>query len=444
MDKIIVTDIIGPEYDFNLGILVKYVLSNNIIIIRKFGMYEIGDEIDDDIIKKYNYNNFYETIINNSKITYHRDVSGCNFNNNYSSLVKIVSKEPIPKADRIELIKFDNIKWQVISQKNLNNINDEVYYITPGTIIPLFLIELLDLNYLSKGLVKTIKLKGIRSEGMIITYNTIKNYLDYIFEYNEPEIIQKKASNENYYGYILPKIESPDNFDEYNSIKNLKNINKETFADGDLIWYSIKYHGQNIRFMKIFNPKTKKLQVYVGSHHTVRSEFLNKRLFKYIKEKFKFIENLPRWIKIKLSKICDYISENLLDKTYTDDHFWKILNNTINKDMLPVDYEFFGEVYGPGMQKGFDYGLHEPTLIVFDIKYNNTFLNPKEIISICKQYNIPCVNFTMIKYNEEKLYKIANQKLPNISHPNEGIVIVLDKDPNVKAKIKSDEYLEFK
>jgi len=445
MEKITVINIINDK-NFNFGLLSKYTLSNDITIIKRKNLYNIGDEIPENIIKKFDYSKMFEIIINGIQITYQRDVSNCDISSNYSKYVTIKESTLIPKADRIVLYSFNEIGWKSISQINLHKPGDKVYFITPGTILPLMFIEEKELGYLSKGVINVVKIKGTITEGMILKPSELDNgykinWLEYLFEYNEPEDKKIKLTHSS----SVKQKEIPTKFNIFKKFENLKNISN-IFTEGENIFYSLKYHGMNTRIGIFTNPISNKIETYVGSHRTVKSEYVNKNLTKKLYIKFPFLNKIiPRFLRTKIDYILKYISDKFIEKELSDCIFWKTFKKDIpDISSLPFEYEFFGELYGPGIQEGFDYGLDEPKIIIFAVKdYTDHYLHPFEVEHLCEKYSIPCVKFHQIKYNEETIKKIANTKFGDYKHPDEGIVIISD-DVSRWCKVKSDEYLEFK
>lgn len=85
---------------------------------------------------------------------------------NLATVRKIKSLEPIEGADRIELVKFENLGWQCVVQKGIHSVGDLVVYIGLDAIVPQT--EIFSFMEKSKWRVKTMKLKRVLSQGIVI------------------------------------------------------------------------------------------------------------------------------------------------------------------------------------------------------------------------------------------------------------------------------------
>lgn len=122
----------------------------------------------------------------------------------------------------------------------------------------------------------------------------------------------------------------------------------------------------------------------------------------------------------------------------------------------------WGEIAGPGVQKGFDYGFQVPTFVAFDMYNCDTrkFLNPKEVYDICHWLGIIYVPIAEIDkwsvMQESIKSRLANEFAPgHPSHPAEGCVVrpynrqgeVLDLSGNrnlLAGKVINPAYYEFR
>jgi RNA ligase (TIGR02306 family) len=87
-----------------------------------------------------------------------------------ASIRRISSLSPIPNADFIELAKVDG--WQVIVKKGEFEVNDLVVYFEIDSFVPTFVCPFLknqrEYNSVMGSHLKTIKLKGVISQGLIL------------------------------------------------------------------------------------------------------------------------------------------------------------------------------------------------------------------------------------------------------------------------------------
>jgi hypothetical protein len=107
----------------------------------------------------------------------------------------------------------------------------------------------------------------------------------------------------------------------------------------------------------------------------------------------------------------------------------------------------YGEIYGPGIQKGYDYGLKEIEFKVFDIKLNNEYMDITNTrIALNYFLNLPYVE---VLYNNNWNQKVQdkyvfNNFIPGTKVPEEGIVIKhISGDRNKVAKVINPDYLIY-
>ena len=94
---------------------------------------------------------------------------------NLATIQKIKSLEPIEGADKIELAKMEDLFWQVVVKKGEFNVGALVVYIQIDTILP----DTEWSHFLAKTTapirLKTIKLKGQISQGLIVSGQILPN-----------------------------------------------------------------------------------------------------------------------------------------------------------------------------------------------------------------------------------------------------------------------------
>ena len=98
-------------------------------------------------------------------------------NNSVCYVASIGEIVPIPGADNIELALAGG--WQAIVQKDQYKVGDLVVVATTDAVIPVELSDKLNVtNYLRKGgRVRTVKLRGVYSECLLIPIKHIMNML---------------------------------------------------------------------------------------------------------------------------------------------------------------------------------------------------------------------------------------------------------------------------
>jgi len=309
-----------------------------------------------------------------SKMIYERDVSHCS-PTKYARDVTIKEVLPADNSDNLDRVVFDEIGWNAIAKRGVHQPGEVVFFIPPESVLPLELSEALGVTkYLSKGRVKAVKLRGNRSEGLIVEKTIAEVYLDHILQWEDPPTIHMS-------GEQLPYAEIPVlAFPEFVKIPNLLN-EPDTFHEGESVWVSEKIHGTNTRFGVHPHPETGEATLYVGSHKTVLRE-----------------------------------TENNV--------YWQAVRKNVKAELLPVGVTFYGEIYGKGIQDlHYDASLE---LRVFGACENGGYISVERLKELCKLYDIPTVDFSPVEFrNLEQAREWAD--LPSNmtqSHVREGVVIL--------------------
>lgn len=283
--------------------------------------------------------------------------------------------QPHPYADKLELVTIDG--WTIVSQKDLHKKGDTVIYVPPDSILPLELSERLGVTkYLSKQRVKSVKLRGIISCGLIIKNegnwplgHDLSSYYG-IAKYEPPE-----PDEEN--------IKEPEGFDRYTDIENWNNY-PNVFKNNEEVVITEKIHGTNFRCGLINN------NFYVGSHHCTKA----------------------------------YNEKNL---------YWQIaikhdLENKIKNNFDPdFNWMFYGEIFGK--VQDLKYGLNNNCeLRLFDIsqsgEYLNTYDNLNYILEASKILEVPAVPILYQgPYSIDLIDTLCQGQAFQGNHIREGIVI---------------------
>ena len=243
---------------------------------------------------------------------------------------KINEIKDIEGADNIQLGVIGG--WNCIIKKDQHTVGDLVIVATTDAVIPFKTSEKLGItNYLRKdGRVKTVKLRGVYSECLIITPELVglksndlvvgDDYMDKlgIFKY-EPPIKQIQLSS----GRKI-KYQSNPSFGVYYKFPNIKNV-KGMFSESDEVQITRKIHGTNSRYGIVkknrlsFIDKVKKFfgftdewvnfEYVYGSHNVEKGSdsqgFYDTDVWSKIAEKYKIKEKLWSFVK-------EYYTPNLL------------------------------------------------------------------------------------------------------------------------------------
>jgi len=367
-------------------------------------------------------------------------------------VAKISDIKPIEGADKIVLAVING--WNCIVQKDQYNIGDLVICATTDAVIPQLLAEHLNvINYLRKGnRVKTIKLKGVYSECLLIPISIIESIYPglnadaipekiedgtdlmsalQIFKFEPPVKMVQLAS-----GKKIRYSENP-NFQIYYKFPNIKNV-PGIFIEEDEVQITRKLHGTNARYGIVKKNKLSLLdkilkfikrdkwidyEFVVGSHNVEKGSdsqgFYDTNVWYEIADKYKIKEKLWNYVK-------------------------KIIGDS---SKIGSGVTIFGEIYGQGIQKGYDYDLKELKFAAFDIVENGEYLSTDETLLM--------TTFMLDLPHVEILYKgkwsqeiqdsfVYDNFIPNSKVPHEGIVIKHKSGKRDKvAKVINPAYLIY-
>jgi RNA ligase (TIGR02306 family) len=212
---------------------------------------------------------------------------------------------------------------------------------------------------LSKSRVKTIKLRGAISQGLVTGLS------DFGLEKLKPgtDVTEKlgikkyepPVRGQSFKGRAVSWKQVNPHFHKYTSIENFKNYPKafDSLAYENVV-ITEKIHGTNFRCG------------WVPAQATT--------FWKKIK---KFFGLLDPWEFVYGSHNVQ-LHDKLLAKTYYGSNVYAQCVKDYNlKNLLDKGEVIYGEIYGSGIQKGYDYGCKEGErkLVIFDIKRGETFLN---------------------------------------------------------------------
>ena len=325
----------------------------------------------------------------------------------YVKKVTITALSPAEGLDNLVVARFKEIGRFALVRKNTHKVGDTVIFIPAESVLPLELSEKLGVTkYTAKGRVKVNNLKGNRSEGLAVKIEIAEPYIPFILKWEDPP--SKRMAQG---GSPMAIQDIPPEFNRFYKMPNLLD-EPETFERGENLVWSIKFHGTNCRFGYLPHPHTGEYLLYVGSMNTVLKE----------------TENNLYWLVVKqtLNRTSDECPNGLIN----------------NIDRIK-DVILYGEIYGPGIQKGYHYDLKNPTLRLFASKIGYEYQHYLFLQLMCNTFDFPVVKFNPIKFESvEQMRELANTvEGPTKSHVNEGIVITSMERPEKMAKIISFNYL---
>lgn len=274
-------------------------------------------------------------------------------------VVAVEHVEKHPNADRLDIARFAG--WSIVTQKGNFTSGDRAVYFPIDSILPSELeLELFPPESkikLTKSRIKTIKIRGAISQGMLVPANdpSIVSRCGQVFlgdditeklgvtKY-EPPIEQQPIG----LGVARARKKHPF-FPEYSKIPHFKNY-PDLFVEGEQVVVTEKIHGTNFRagwvpvqldtFWKRLKygalwlfGKAEEWEFVFGSHHV------------NIAEKWSY------------------------NGFYKKNVYAEAVENYGLQHRIPLGFVIYGEIYGPGVQSGYSYGLdpEDRRMAIFDV-----------------------------------------------------------------------------
>jgi RNA ligase (TIGR02306 family) len=363
-------------------------------------------------------------------------------NNNSVCFVATINEiKAIPNADNIEQVVVGG--WNAITKKGEFKEGDLTVIATTDAVIPEAFSEKMGVtSYLRKGgRVRTVKLRGVYSECLIIPTKYIPGYGD---RYQDGDDMMEKFGIVKYEPPVKQiqlasgrKIKWRDNqnFHIYYKFPNLKNV-AGMFTEEDLVEITRKIHGTNARYGIVkkgklsFWDKVKKFfrladewidyEYIYGSHNCEKGSdsqgFYSTDVWRTIAEKYSIKEKLWSYIKNR--------------------------NVEIGEGII-----LYGEIYGAGIQKNYDYGLTDIEFAGFDVKLRGEYLSTYDTWNLVKNHiELPYVEILHYgDWTQEIQDKFTfNNFIDGTKVPHEGIVIKYYTGERQKvAKVINPDYLIY-
>jgi len=367
--------------------------------------------------------------------------------NSVCFVARINEIKPIEGADNIELGVIGG--WNCIIKKDSHKVDDLVVVATTDAVIPQELSDAMNItNYLRKGQrVRTVKLRGVYSECLIISLDSLpqmkEQYAKGIgYYWNEGEDLMEKLG---IFKYEPPAVQiqlssgrklkyyQNQNFGIYYKFPNYKNV-KGMFNEEDVVEVSRKIHGTNARYgivkknklsiwdkvKRFFGDKWVEYEYVYGSHNVEKGSdsqgFYDTDVWRTIADKYNIREQL--WDLLKLSKDIYGIDSGVV---------------------------IYGEIYGPGIQKNYDYGLTEIDYAGFDVTINGEYIPLNRAFMIHTLLGLKYVPVLAVDiWSQELQDKYVFDKIEGTKVPHEGVVIKkIDGDRRKVAKVINPDYLIY-
>ena len=358
--------------------------------------------------------------------------------NSVCYVAKINEIKAIEGADNIELVVAGG--WNAITKKGEFNVGSLTVIATTDAVIPEALSEKMGVtNYLRKGQrVRTVKLRGVYSECLIIPIvhikaSSIREGRDLMEELGitkfEPPVKQIQLAS----GKKIRYSENP-NFKIYYKFPNLKNV-AGMFTEENAVQITRKLHGTNARYgivkrkkiglltklKAFFGDKWAGYEFVVGSHNVEKGSesqgFYDTNVWYEIADKYK--------IKSKL---------------------WNFIKETATPEGIGEGFCIYGEIYGAGIQKNYEYGLTEIKFSMFDVTLNGDYVPTgwTEMYTNELGFDHVEVLYDGLWSQEIQDRFVFNNFIEGTKVPHEGIVIKhVSGERSKVAKVINPDYLIY-
>jgi RNA ligase (TIGR02306 family) len=364
--------------------------------------------------------------------------------NSVAFVAKISEIKEIPGADNIEQAFIGG--WSCIVKKGAYKTDELVICTTTDAVIPEDLAEKMNItSYLRSGnRVRTVKLRGVYSECLIIPKTLInidwnrsiyegKDVMEVlgIYKYEAPikQIQLQLASGKKVRYYENP------NFQVYYKFPNIKNV-KGMFNEEDLVQITRKLHGTNARYGIV---KKKNISLWDKI----------KRFLKITDEWYEYEFVAGSHNVEKGSDSQGFYDSNvwytIADKYKIKEKLWSFAKQYSTPKNFGAGFVIYGEIYGAGIQKNYDYGLTDTEFAVFDIMENGHYYGTETTFAATTALlELPHVDVLYKGDWSQEIQDryVLNNFIPGTKVPHEGVVIKdLSGERNKIAKVINPDYL---
>ena len=347
---------------------------------------------------------------------------------------------PIEGADNIELAIVND--WHAITKKGQYTVGNQVIVATTDAVIPLTISDEMGVTgYLRKGQrVRTVKLRGVYSECLILPMDLLV-FVDKIqdgedmmellgiVKYEPPvKMVEMSVGGRKFKYHQNP------NFHVYHKFPNLKNA-PEMFKEEDIVTVTRKLHGTNARYgivrkkklsildhvKKFFGAKWVGYEYVYGSHNVEKGSdsqgFYSTDVWGTIADSY--------MIKSKL---------------------WNFVKTFNSPDLLGDGLIIYGEIYGHGIQKNYNYGLETIMFAGFDVEMDGKYLPYHDEKNIFESLDLPRVEVLYMGpwSKEEQDKHVFGNMIEGTKVPHEGVVVKSVTGDRYKVgKVINPDYLIY-
>ena len=367
--------------------------------------------------------------------------------NSVCYVASITEIRAIEGADNIELAVVGG--WNCITKRGEYQAGDSVIIATTDAVIPVELSDAMGVTgYLRKGQrVRTVKLRGVYSECLIIPMKYLsgkgaKNIPGTdlmetlgIFKYEPPvKSVQMSVGGRKFKYHQNP------NFGIYYKFPNMKNV-PDMFTEEDEVQITRKLHGTNARYgivrktkLSVWDRVKKFLRIadewvhyefVYGSHNVEKGSdsqgFYSTDVWRTIADKYDIKKKL--WNMVKL-----------------------LHNNGV--EHIGSGFVIYGEIYGAGIQKNYDYGLKDIEFAGFDVTIDGRYVSTTRAFVLFSAHDLDLPHVPVLykgKWSQAVQDKfVFGNNIEGTKIPHEGVVVkCVSGERNRVAKVINPDYLIY-
>jgi RNA ligase (TIGR02306 family) len=363
--------------------------------------------------------------------------------NSVAYVGKVGVPTEITGADNIELVMVNG--WTAITKKGDYKEGDLVVVATTDAVIPKELSDDMGVtNYLRKGQrVRTVKLRGVYSECLLIPLKYVfksvtartgfvegQDMMEVlkIHKYEPPVKMVQLASGRKFKYHQNP------NFHVYHKFPNQKNV-PDMFNEEDEVVITRKLHGTNARYgvvrkkklslwdkiKKFFGDAWAPFEYVYGSHNVEKGSdsqgFYESDVWSTVDDKYDIRKSL-----------------------------WKHVKDTYHPEQLTSGVVIYGEIYGAGIQKNYDYGMRDIRFAGFDVEVDGVYESYVEEITHFSCLELPKAQllYDGSWSKEEQDKHVFNNFILGTKVPHEGVVVKsVTGDRHKVSKCINPDYLIY-
>lgn len=319
------------------------------------------------------------------------------------SIEKIGSVENHPNADRLDIVKVDGKDFDIITGRDSYKVGDPVLFFPVDSVMPIELSEKLEITKnLKNGRIKTIKLRGMFSQGFVVAVN---------------EILESGWS---------------ETYGEGDDVKELLGVTK--YEIPEFAPKGLKTDSQRPGHLRPLPEGVVKYDLEGAQNYTkVVDQLMDQKV--YISEK---MEGSHWGCTIDIDGNIQVFQRNFsIDEAADVPHaWWEVFRKEGYAQKLMEMMELFsdlsritirGEIVGPSIQSNY-YDLDKQTVYVFEIEFNDKPIDAGRFANVADVFGlkiVPTLGYDVVlkDWLNGRSVTEASDGLSVHGKPREGIVI---------------------